>query len=121
MGEIVLRLLAYEAGMHNVISSNVLPGTMFKDEFARVLLHMIINCGDYTLLPQDNKKRFPPFIILKQLGVTETTVRSTTVQWLSIGNPGQTVENGVVHRPIDGVHELTGGNTFIANQSYLSD
>ena len=121
MGEIVLRLLAYEAGMHNVISSNVLPGTMFKDEFARVLLHMIINCGDYTLLPQDNKKRFPPFIILKQLGVTETTVRGTTVQWLSIGNPGQTVENGVVHRPIDGVHELTGGNTFIANQSYLSD
>lgn len=113
MGELILRLLAYKGGLHNVFSENVLPGPAFKDEFVNIVTNMIVNHGKITMLPQ-GKRHFPGWLINKQLDVTNENGQV----WLHIGNAGTTVVDGVIHRMIDNVDQLTGGNRWIARQDY---
>ena len=114
MGELILRLLAYKGGLRHMFSNNVLPGPAFKDQFVNIIANMIVNHGKFTMLPNDKPRNYPGWLINKQLDVTNENGQV----WLHIGNAGTTVVDGVVHRMIDDVDRLTGGNRWIARQQY---
>lgn len=114
MGELILRLLSYKGGLRHMFSNNVLPGPAFKDQFVNIIANMIVNHGKFTMLPNDKPRNYPGWLINKQLDVTNENGQV----WLHIGNAGTTVVDGVVHRMIDDVDQLTGGNRWIARQQY---
>lgn len=115
MGELILRLLAYKGGLHHMFSNNVLPGPAYKDKFVDIITNMIVNHGDYTMLPNDKPRRYPGWVINKQLNVTNENGQV----WLHIGNAGTQVIDNTIHRMIDNVDQLTGGNRWIARQDYV--